>query len=261
VKRRFAERLENYDLADARSKLEYNRRLFAVVAGRYDAVTTVLSFGRDRTWKRYLVASLPEAGVHEALDIACGTGDLTFAVAERYPHAHVTGIDLAAEMLARARRNARRWAAGLVAARPAQDPAHSGSVRFEMGNMSDLPYEDGRFDLVTAGYAFRNAPDLPAALRSAFRVLRPAGTLAILDFSHADQSASASLQIGLLRIWGRLWGKLLHDNPEVYGYIAESLRRFPSRRALEGQLRGVGFRRVRSRTFFLGLIAVTFARK
>ena len=257
MKRRFAERLENYDLADARSKLEYNRRLFAVVAGRYDAVTTVLSFGRDRSWKRYLVGSLPEGGVQEALDIACGTGDLTRAVADRYPDARVIGSDLTAEMLARARRNSRRWAAGRAAGRP----AHLGSVHYEMGDMSDLPYEDDSFDLVTAGYAFRNAPDLAAALRSAFRVLRPAGTLAILDFSHADQSGAASLQIGLLRFWGRLWGKLLHDNPEVYGYIAESLRRFPSRRALEGQLRGVGFRRVRSRTFFLGLIAVTFARK
>jgi demethylmenaquinone methyltransferase/2-methoxy-6-polyprenyl-1,4-benzoquinol methylase len=258
VKRRFDERLENYDLTDARSKLEYNRRLFAVVAGRYDAVTTVLSFGRDRSWKRYLVGSLPESGVHEALDIACGTGDLTLAVADRYAGARVVGADLAEEMLARARRNRRRWAAAR--------PEHSASVsfetvRFETGDMSDLAYENGRFDLVTAGYAFRNAPDLSAALRSVFRVLRPRGTLAILDFSHAARPTAASLQIGLLRFWGRLWGKLLHDNPEVYGYIAESLRRFPSLPALEEQLREVGFRRVRSRTFFFGLIAVTFARK
>ncbi|MFP4613916.1 MAG: ubiquinone/menaquinone biosynthesis methyltransferase [Spirochaetaceae bacterium] len=243
MERGFAERLENYDLADAASKREYNRRLFAVVAGRYDAVTTVLSFGRDRSWKRYLVGSLPAAGVHEALDIACGTGDLTLAVADRYPDARVIGVDLTAEMIARARRK------------------RSASVRFETGDMSGLPYEERRFDLVTAGYALRNAPDLEKALHSVFRVLRPAGTLAVLDFSHADRPAAASLQIGLLRFWGRLWGRLLHGNPEVYGYIAESLRRFPSRRGLEEQLRGVGFRRVRSRTFFLGLIAVTFARK
>ncbi len=253
MERRFKERLENYDLADAQSKREYNRRLFAVVAGRYDAVTTVLSFGRDRSWKRYLVDSLPKGGVHEALDIACGTGDLTLAIADRYPEARVTGADLAEEMLARARRNSRRRA-------PAR-PTRSASLVFEMGDMSDLTYEDGRFDLVTAGYALRNAPDLEKALHSLCRVLRPGGTLAILDFSHLDQPAVASVQIGLLRFWGRLWGKLLHDNPEVYGYIAESLRRFPSRRALEAQLRDAGFRFVRSRTFFLGLIAVTFARK
>ena len=81
-------------LGDAGSKREYNRRLFAVVAGRYDAVTTLLSIGRDRHWKRYLVNSLPKESVQEALDVACGTGDLTYAVAAHCPNARVNGLDL-----------------------------------------------------------------------------------------------------------------------------------------------------------------------
>lgn len=244
--RSFRERLSDYDLGDAVSKREYNRRLFAVVAGRYDAVTTLLSFGRDRRWKRYLVTSLPRDGVHKALDIACGTGDLTYAVATHSPNARVTGIDLTPEMVRRARRLWRGFEA---------------MIDFAIGDMSALPYPAGHFDLVTGGYALRNAPDLDATLREIYRVLAPKGRLALLDFSHADSPGVASLQIGILRLWGRVWGKLLHDNPEVYGYISESLRRFPSKKGLERKLRQTGFRNVRSRTFFLGLIAVTFARK
>jgi demethylmenaquinone methyltransferase/2-methoxy-6-polyprenyl-1,4-benzoquinol methylase len=245
VDRSFRERLRDYDLGDAGSKREYNRRLFAVVAGRYDAVTTVLSFGRDRNWKRYLVNSLPTESVQEALDVACGTGDLTYAVAAHCPNARVTGIDLTPEMIQRARRLWRGFEA---------------MIGFDVGDMSALPYRSGKFDLVTGGYALRNAPDLDATLSEIHRVLAPGGHLAMLDFSHADSNGVASLQIGLLRFWGRIWGKLLHGNPEVYGYISESLKRFPSRKGLERKLRDNGFRRVRSRTFFLGLIAVTFAR-
>ncbi len=242
----FRERLKDYDLTDAGSKREYNRRLFAVVAGRYDAVTSVLSFGRDRNWKRYLVDALPREGVTDALDLACGTGDLTYAVAAHAPRARVTGLDLTPEMIRRARR---LWR------------SYESRIAFEIGDMSALPYEAERFDIVTGGYALRNAPDLDASINEIHRVLRPGGCLAILDFSHADSRGIATVQIGLLRLWGRIWGKLLHDNPEVYGYISESLRRFPSRKGLEEKLRKAGFYRVRSRTFFLGLIAVTFGRK
>lgn len=244
--RSFRDRLQDYDLSDAGSKREYNRRLFGVVAGRYDAVTTVLSFGRDRTWKRYMVNALPREGVREALDLACGTGDLTYAVAAHYPEARVTGIDLTPEMVRRARRLWRGFEA---------------RIGFDIGDMSALPYGEERFDLVTAGYALRNAPNLEATLGEIYRVMTSGGRLGILDFSHADTPGIATLQIGLLRLWGRIWGRLLHGNPEVYGYISESLKRFPSRSGLEQKLRERGFRNVRSRTFFLGIIAVTFARK
>ncbi|MFP4301782.1 MAG: ubiquinone/menaquinone biosynthesis methyltransferase [Spirochaetaceae bacterium] len=242
----FRERLKDYNLSDAGRKREYNRRLFAVVAGRYDAVTTVLSFGRDRAWKRRLVNSLPKEGVYDALDIACGTGDLTYAVAAHAQNARLTGMDITPEMIRRARR-----------LRGGSDAR----VTFELGDMSALPYGSERFDLVTGGYALRNSPDLDATIGEIHRVLRPRGSLGILEFSHADSPSLAAVQIGVLRLWGRLWGKLLHGNPEVYGYISESLKRFPSRKGLEEKLRRSGFREVRSRSFFLGLIAVTVARK
>ncbi|MFW6215617.1 MAG: class I SAM-dependent methyltransferase, partial [Alkalispirochaetaceae bacterium] len=116
-------------------------------------------------------------------------------------------------------------------------------------------------DLVTGGYALRNAPDLDRLLAELARVLRPGGSLAILDFSRSSHRFPRELQLGILSFWGRLWGRLLHGNPEVYGYISESLRRFPSTPELEKRLREHGFNSLRSRSFFFGLVTITRARR
>ncbi|MDA3951441.1 MAG: class I SAM-dependent methyltransferase [Spirochaeta sp.] len=285
--RRFRERLSAFDLGDSTSKRDYNRRLFGVVATRYDVITRVLSFGQDRHWKRVLFTRLaPRAGAvgtpggnrarqAEILDVACGTGDLAIGAGRRWRDATVTGIDLTPEMVVRARRRA---AAAEVSSR----------VQFVVGDMTALPVPADRFDVITAGYALRNAPDLDAAIGELYRVLQPArsaragrgsggdsergvsrpdngpaagGIVGLLDFSRSDRPWVSTVQVGLLRVWGRLWGLLLHGNPEVYGYISESLRRFPTHDELLRRMGQAGFRRVRSRRFFFGIVAVITARK
>ncbi|MFW5812395.1 MAG: ubiquinone/menaquinone biosynthesis methyltransferase [Alkalispirochaetaceae bacterium] len=241
---RFVDQLRSYDLADPGSKREYNRRLFRVVATRYDAITRVLSLWQDRGWKRRLIAGLPDSAVRLAVDIACGTGDLTVAVADRYRQARVVGVDLSPEMLARARR------------RRAEN-----RVTFVEADMGELPFDTGGVDLVTGGYALRNAPDLDRLLAELARVLRPGGSLAVLDFSRSSHRFPRELQLGILSFWGRLWGRLLHGNPEVYGYISESLRRYTSTPELEKRLGEHGFHSLRSRSFFFGLVTITRARR
>jgi len=247
--------MAQFNLGEPQSKRDYNRRLFRVVATRYDLITRLLSFGQDRYWKEVLLRHVSR-GVHrEILDVACGTGDLTIALAQRLPEARVTGMDLTPEMIHRARRRAARAAP----AAPAGGTA--GAIQFDLGDMSALTYRDTRFDLVTAGYALRNAPELTAAIAELHRVLRPGGVLGVLDFSRSDLSAISAAQVGLLRFWGRLWGRFLHGNPEAYGYIAESLRRFPARSQFLDALHRGGFRSIRERRFFFGIIAVVIARK
>ena len=101
-------RIGAMELLSPGRKLLYNQHLFSVVAPRYDLVTQLLSFGRDRSWKRRLVALLPRFDQPVALDLACGTGDIAFLLTDRYPRGEVTGLDLTAEMLTRARGRARR---------------------------------------------------------------------------------------------------------------------------------------------------------
>jgi len=192
----------------------FNEALFTEVPPRYDLITRLLSFGRDAAWKRDMIAALPDMAPRHALDLACGTGDLTAAVHRRYPEARVTGIDLTPAMIDRA------------AAR------HGPSCGFQVGDMGALAFPDASMDLVTGGYALRNAPDLDVALGEVARVLVPGGHAAFLDFSKRPCRLHQAMTHAALAFWGGLWGLILHRHANVYGYIADSLARYPDCRRL-----------------------------
>lgn len=231
-------RFSQLDEPDA--KKAYNDVLFDEVAPRYDFITRALSLGRDAAWKKILVKGLPDNGAPVCIDLACGTGDLVESLAHRFPSGKVHGVDLNASMLAEAQRR------GL--------PKH---VLLHQSDMQELPFEDASADIVTGSYALRNAPDLDRALAEICRVLRPGGRAAFLDFSRSARWSS--LQVGLVKAWGSFWGLAVHGKPCVYGYIAESLRRFPDRDALAAKLEKAGLAVQQRRYFFGGLLELTFA--
>lgn len=224
-------------LQEPGAKRTFNRALFTVVAPRYDFVTRALSFGRDAAWKRRLVAGLPDLAAPRCLDLACGTGDLTRAVAARYPRGAITGLDLTPAMLDLAQR-----------------ADNDGRVRYVEGSMEHLPFDDASLDIVTGGYALRNAPDLTRAIDEVHRVLAPGGAAAFLDFSRPESAVGSAITVGLLKAWGALWGVLLHRDADVYGYIAESLRLYPHRAGLRAMLLARGFRIRGSRRHMGGIL-------
>lgn len=197
-------------------KRAFNAAHFAAAAVRYDVATVAMSFGRDRCWKRQLVAGLPDFRHPVCLDLACGTGDLGRLLAARYPTGCLVGLDLSREMLT-------------IAAARGGPPC----LRYLQGDMHSLPLATASCDLVTGGYALRNAPDLERALAEIARVLRPGGHAAFLDFARATTPAGQRRQYRLLRLWCGLWGQLLSGSWEVHGYIAESLRTFPTAAELD----------------------------
>jgi demethylmenaquinone methyltransferase/2-methoxy-6-polyprenyl-1,4-benzoquinol methylase len=254
---KFPYRLKDFDLSRPAPKREYNRRLFGAVAHRYGIVTRLLSFGWDGSWKRLLVRRLPPCDTGQLLDLACGTGDITRLLARRYPRCRVIGIDLTPAMLARARRRSGQASVGSAGGADCS----FAQVEFREGDLARLPFGSDSCDIVTGGYALRNAPELRVALAEVYRVLRPGGTAAFLDFGKARRPRIQRVQLRLLGIWGSLWGWLLHRNPEVYGYIARSLALFPDRRAFAGLLRQVGFRSARFRLAGAGFTGLTWCRK
>jgi len=231
-------------LADPGRKRELNEQLFGVVAPRYDAVTRVLSFGRDRVWKARLVAALPPLAAPSCLDLACGTGDLSLRLAAKYPGGRILGLDLTEAMLERARARG----------------AGSG-VRFQRGDMGRTGLEAESVDIVTGGYALRNAGDLEEAIAEVHRVLKPGGTACFLDFSKPPGRAAQALELLLLRTWGAWWGWVFHGDPAVYAYIAESLAPFPDRRQLSARFRAHGFEVQHSRLHFFGIVQCVTLRK
>jgi len=232
---RFALKARDHVGVPERKRL-FNELHFEEAARRYDLATKAMSLGRDAAWKRALVAALPALPAPACADLACGTGDVAFLLAERYPGGMVVGVDIAARMLALA-----------------GDRNRSPNVRFECGDMGSLPFPDGSFDIVTGSYALRNAPELRAALAEVRRVLKVDGTAAVLDFSRPTRPLLQLLQYLLLRCWCGFWGLLLHGTPEIHGYVAESRKGFPDRVQLLEILGEEGFAVTSSRRFFLGI--------
>jgi demethylmenaquinone methyltransferase/2-methoxy-6-polyprenyl-1,4-benzoquinol methylase len=221
----------------------YTRRIFSVVAPRYPLVTRLLSFFRDAAWKRRLVDALQPLHEGIVLDIACGPGDITIACKKRYPGATVIGADLSAPMLA------------------SFPPRERASIILTRQDMGTLAVRAGSVDILTGGYALRNAPDLPAAVAEISRIVKPGGTAAFLDFSRSQNRFAAAVAIALLSLWGSFWGLLLHGNPRIYGYIAKSLSRFPDRAGLRRLFQAGGFIETYSRRQMFGMIEIVVFRK
>jgi demethylmenaquinone methyltransferase/2-methoxy-6-polyprenyl-1,4-benzoquinol methylase len=215
------ERLDRaFDSPEA--KRRYNARLFTTIAGRYDFITRLLSYGRDQAWKRDLIARAAIAPGDRVLDLATGTGDLAFAAADR--GAGVVGLDLAPRML-----------------RLARAKAGAGRVRFLVGDMTSLPLPPASVDVVTTGYGLRNVPDLDRALAEIARVLRPGGRFLSLDFERPAHAGWRRAYFAYLTVVGGTVGALLHGDPDTYRYIPASLARYPGAAAVADRLRAHGF--------------------
>lgn len=235
MKKRFD--FDMYELIDSpEGKLKYNAELFREISGEYDFITPILSFGRDSAWKDRMVNELPAMGKCECLDLACGTGDVTIRLAKKYPQGRITGLDLTEAMVAYA--TARN---------------NSANVSFTIQDMCRMNLPDNSFDIVTGGYALRNAPDVVKALKEIHRVMKAGGTGAFLDFSKPANRLFQKAEFLLLKIWCGLWGIILHRNPQLYTYIAESLRRFPDGEQLKRMIAEMGFKNIRVRNHYFGI--------
>jgi demethylmenaquinone methyltransferase/2-methoxy-6-polyprenyl-1,4-benzoquinol methylase len=234
-------------LADPAIKQRFVTPMFDLVAPRYDEFTRAFSFGMDRRWKRALVSELASRAAPGArvLDLACGTGDLAFAAAAAVPNAHVTGLDASSRMieLARARAGGAR------------------GVSFVEGDMARLDLPGSSVDAITAGYAFRNAPDYRVALAEAARVLRPGGTLISLDFFRPRSAFWRFLFLAYLRAAGNAVGWWWHREPVAYGYIAPSIDAFVSWQRFCADLMAAGFDVLSVRIWLLGGVSVHVARR
>jgi demethylmenaquinone methyltransferase/2-methoxy-6-polyprenyl-1,4-benzoquinol methylase len=217
------------------AKRRYVRGLFATIADRYDLITRILSYGQDARWKRLLVARAQVRAGERALDLACGTGDIAFAVSSH--GARTTGVDITHRMLQLA-------------------TAKSGSVRFVTADMMELPFPEGTFDLVTTGYGLRNVPDIDGALAEIARVLRPGGRLLSLDFNRPEPVLVRRLYLAYLYAVGGALGWLLHGDADTYRYIPASIRRYPGARGVADKMRAHGFIDIRVVPLLFGLMTL-----
>lgn len=233
--------------ASPQQKRTYVRRLFATIADRYDFITVVLSFGRDRAWKRRLVREARLHAGERVFDLASGTGDIAFAAARA--GAAVVGLDVTPRMIALA---AAKATAASVGDRPSVPS-------FIVGDIMALPFGDATADVVTIGYGLRNVPQLEEALEEIRRVLKPQGRLLSLDFNRPSSSPIRAAYLGYLTIVGSTLGFLLHRDPDTYRYIPESLRRYPGASGVSSLMQRHGFDAVRVVPIFGGFMSLHIA--
>jgi len=228
-------------------KQRYVNRLFETIAPRYDSFTKFMSFGMDQGWKRTLVKMADLKGIETALDLACGTGDITFALANRLSSGRAAGLDITQGMLDIAERKRRE--------------GHLENVSFHRGDIMSLPFADQSFDRVTGGYALRNVPDIAGALGEISRVLKPGGRFLSLDFAHPGNAAYRWLYLNYLVVVGSAVGLAMHGDADTYRYIPESLKRYPGQRGVREMMNDAGFVDTGFREFGGGIMAINYGTK
>jgi demethylmenaquinone methyltransferase/2-methoxy-6-polyprenyl-1,4-benzoquinol methylase len=216
--------------------------MFDRVAGRYDALNSVMTAGLHHRWRQRAADRAELRAGDSALDVCCGTGDLALELAGRVaPDGHVVGCDFSEPMLDLAREKAR-----------AREAA---SVRFEWADALSLPYDAGRFDAVTVGFGVRNLADLDRGLREMARVLRPGGRLVVLEITQPTRPPLSTFY----SLWfGRvvpLLGSFSAD-AEAYSYLPESVRSFPGPRRLAELMGSAGLEQIRWTVLAGGIIAI-----
>jgi demethylmenaquinone methyltransferase/2-methoxy-6-polyprenyl-1,4-benzoquinol methylase len=224
------------------------RRMFAAIAPCYDFLNHLLSLGRDIAWRRATAKALREVLARPgslAADACCGTGDLALALA-RYSAGKVIGTDFCRPMLQRARRKVK----------------HSPRPLFLVeADTLALPLRDGSLDVVSVAFGFRNLADYPTGLRELHRVLKPGGSVAILEFSRVRRRTFGPLfRFYFQRILPRL-GTWISGVPGPYQYLPDSVSQFPDQESLAAALTAAGFVNVHYQNFTGGVAALHLGQK
>ena len=219
-------------------------RVFTSVAGKYDLMNDLMSFGMHRLWKRWFAATSGVRAGDAVLDLAGGTGDIAALllplVGER---GNVVIGDINAAMLHTGRDRL-------------LDHGHVRNLEYAQLNAEALPFPDASFDAVTIAFGLRNVTDKDAALREMYRVLKPGGRALILEFSAVQSEFLKPLyDFHSFKVLPRL-GAMIAGDAESYRYLAESIRKHPDQATLKAMMEAAGFARVDVRNLSAGIVAI-----
>lgn len=226
------------------SKAAQVQAMFDGIAGRYDLLNRVMTWGQDQRWRRLVVAKAKVAGQGRVLDLATGTGDIAALFVQQAPQATIIGGDFSQNMLKEAKQ---RFAAS--------------PISWLACDANSLPFSANDFAAVTFGYLLRNVDDVPQVLSEIYRVLAPGGIIVSLDTTPPAKNILYPFIRAYLR-WGiPLLGRMLASDEAAYSYLTGSTMGFYEAQALAQAFQQAGFTEVGYKKLMCGTIAVHWGRK
>ena len=216
------------------------RGVFGSVASKYDIMNDVMSVGIHRLWKDAMMDWLAPRPGTKLLDVAGGTGDISFRYLARAGNAHATVLDLTEPMLIEGRKRA-------------EASQQAAQLDWVVADAMALPFEDNSFDVYTISFGIRNVTRPQEALNEAYRVLRPGGRLMVLEFSQIpNEMMQKAYDLYSFNIIPRM-GQLIANDRDSYQYLVESIRKFPDQDTFLGMVRKAGFGNAKYRNLSLGI--------
>ena len=214
--------------------------VFGSVASKYDIMNDVMSMGIHRVWKDAMMDWLAPRSGQRLLDVAGGTGDISFRFLKRAGQAHSTVLDLTEPMLVAGRKRA-------------EADQMADQLDWVVGDAMALPFEDNTFDVYTISFGIRNVTKPQVALNEAYRVLKPGGRLMVLEFSQIPNDM-------LQWIYDRYsfnmiprMGKIIANDWDSYQYLVESIRKFPDQDTFLSMVKAAGFENAKYRNLTMGV--------
>lgn len=228
-------------------KKEQVEQMFDTISSDYDGLNRVISFGIDKSWKKKVLKMVASKKPANILDIATGTGDMAILLAQTTAQ-KIVGLDISAGMLD-------------VGRKKIEAKNLSSKIEMVHADSENIPFGDNSFDAITVGYGIRNFETLEKGLAEIYRVLKPGGTLVILETSNPTKTPYKQFYTFYTKNILPLIGRMFSKDQSAYGYLSESANGFPYGEALNNILRKIGFIDVADQPQTFGVATIYSASK
>lgn len=222
-------------------KKEKIQEMFDGIAPSYDKLNHLMSLNVDKLWRKHALKEIVDGTPQQILDVACGTGDSTIAVARAAnAGSRIIGVDISEGMMA------------LVMRKAAHEGVHD-RIRLQVADGENLPFEDGIFHRVTCAFGIRNFEHKDLGLKEFCRVLKPGGKAVILELSvPTNHVVRWMYDLYFMHLMPWIGGRI-SGNAAAYKYLPASVHAFPAPDVFLGMMQAAGFSRVRHKSYSFGL--------